>query len=304
MTTNRRSELIPDAAALELRTPSLTSVIEEALRKVLSGGVLEDQVKRIVQQEVALVLENLAESREPHLTTVGRQAAKIVSRFDPDEPEADITRWLETIEHLARAYGWSDEEKTSILRNRLRGSAKTWFDRRNVDDHPWAEWKAKLNGAFPKRRDFADMLEEMVNRHKRAGETMTAYFHKKLGLCERVDITDEKAVSCIIHGLPEELQADAHASKSGTPEELYNCFLVDLEVYKPPVEKRPHRSREKKRTAQSLDRPSKMPRTKLQRCFNCQRWDTHLSKDCPMPRLERCTQCGETGHTITECTHS
>lgn len=31
------------------------------------------------------------------------------------------------------------------------------------NDLPWTEWKAKLEEEFSRRRDFVDMLEELVN---------------------------------------------------------------------------------------------------------------------------------------------
>ncbi|CAG9812884.1 unnamed protein product [Phaedon cochleariae] len=37
------------------------------------------------------------------------------------------------------------------------------------------------------------------------------------------------------------------------------------------------------------------------RCFNCQMITNHLSRDCPLPRAERCIGCGVGGHRLAEC---
>lgn len=47
---------------------------------------------------------------------------------------------------------------------KLRGQASKWYNRLEDYDHTWEEWKKILLRAFPKHRDYASMLDEMVNR--------------------------------------------------------------------------------------------------------------------------------------------
>lgn len=81
---------------------------------------------------------------------------------------------------------------------------------------PWEECSKALKRAFPKRKDLLATLKEMVGRKKQVGETMSRYYHSKFALCEAVEIIGEDAVSCIIYGLPEELQANPRAYKCST----------------------------------------------------------------------------------------
>ena len=53
--------------------------------------------------------------------------------------------------------------------------------------------------------------------------------HAKLALCDRCDFSDEKAIYCIIRGLPLELQANARAFKYRSSRDLHSGFLVGLE---------------------------------------------------------------------------
>ena len=50
-----------------------------------------------------------------------------------------------------------------------------------------------LHRAFPRRHDFAKMVEELVAR-KMTMETMTQYFHVKLALSERCHFTGKEVV--------------------------------------------------------------------------------------------------------------
>ena len=92
------------------------------------------------------------------------------------------------------------------------------------------ERKNALRRAFPRRHDFAEMVEELVARKKMATETMTQYFHAKLSLCERCYFTEKEALS-IIWGLPLELQENARAFICRKADELYSGFLADLDHY-------------------------------------------------------------------------
>ena len=73
------------------------------------------------------------------------------------------------------------------------------------------------------------MVEELLSRKKMATETMTQYFHAKLGVCERYRFTGKEALSFIIRGLRLELQANTRVFKCRTVDELYSGFLADLD---------------------------------------------------------------------------
>ena len=187
------------------------------------------------------------------------------------------------------------------MQAKLRGAARTWFNLLHDYDLSWADWKATLRQAFPRRDDFAATLKELVERTKRSGETMTAYYHAKLALCERCGFSGEKAISCIIWGLPLDLQANARAFKCRSPGELYSGFLAGLEHYQSASssqEQRQHGGRKRSRRELcsistrkhgSGGRGGGSPDSgteggagsysakRLVRCYNCQEFGRHLS---------------------------
>ncbi|KAJ8954867.1 hypothetical protein NQ314_007006 [Rhamnusium bicolor] len=118
---------------------------------------------------------------------------------------------------------------------KLRGSAKAWFNKLDDFSCSWREWKANLRQAFPRQNDLAVSLEELVAIRKLPTEKMITYYHTKLALYGQCGFLGEKAVSCIIRGLPEELRANAYACSCATPEALYSGFLTGLEGYQTPV---------------------------------------------------------------------
>lgn len=164
-----------------------------------------------------------------------RMGSDMVEPFDPEDKFANVDRWLSMIDQLGEVHGWSEYEKSYFMQVKLRGSARAWFIRLDDFSCSWCEWKVKLRQAFPRQNNFAASLEEMIARRKLSTETMTTYYHAKLALCGQCEVTGEKAVSCIIQGLPEELRANAYACRCATPEALYSEFLTGLERYQTPM---------------------------------------------------------------------
>ncbi|KAJ8937961.1 hypothetical protein NQ314_011648 [Rhamnusium bicolor] len=139
---------------------------------------------------------------------------------------------------------------------------------------------------------------------------MTTYYHAKLALCGQCGVVGEKAVSCIIRGLPEELRANAYACRCATPEALYSEFLAGLEGYQTPVAAGNSRRGDQVSTGSGFRRagntsPSSEKRTAALRkenlrCYNCQKLG-HFSGECPEPRMERCRSCQQVGHKQADC---
>lgn len=159
---------------------------------------------------------------------------EMLEPFDPNDKDADIDHWLLTMDRLGDVYGWTAVERSYFTQVKLRGEARVWFNRLENIDRSWEEWKEALRRAFSKK-DFAVRVHELLERRKVPTETMSRYYHAKVKLCEACKFKGEDAVSLIIDGLPEELQALAQATKCVTPEALYTEFLTSQENYQPPT---------------------------------------------------------------------
>ncbi|CAK1592481.1 unnamed protein product [Parnassius mnemosyne] len=223
--------------------------------------------------------------------------AEVIPKFRPEDNTSNVSSWLHKIDQLGEIYGWDATEKQFLMQLRLRGSARRWYD--DLDDYnlDWDGWKRALEMAFPRSTDFVSRLEEMLARTKKDSETMTNYFHDKLSLIKKCNIVGENAISCIIRGLPVELQANAKAYKCRTPQLLYYGYLSSFENYKRIEAATPMRKSLWKRGTTDGSSATDQ-QTGVRQCYICRRLG-HVAQDCRSK--QRCENCQRNGHTSATC---
>lgn len=273
-------------------------------------------LERLMTQKLERMVEKYCSTSRPQRNVSGE---KIIPLFDPDNHEISVKNWLAKIDQLGLVHKWDDYAKIVIMQTRLAGQAQLWFSRLDEYNYTWDQWKSLLTNAFPRSFEYADMLEELVTRKKLQSESVTHYYHEKLAMCRRCRLDDAAALSCLIKGLPADLQYNARAFKCETPEEFYTGYLAAFENYRSKLDSRkndggylnyPRITKpdlDKRRTqdlativATPMTSRSGLPTSRKILCFRCNSAD-HMVRDCPVPDKRICKFCGQAGHNINKC---
>lgn len=254
-------------------------------------------LKTLLLQEVDRAFQELHYDT-PLLQRPKHRAASLIPEFDPDSEDCTVKAWLKKIEQLGEIHGWDDKTKSFHLQDKLKGQARKWYNRLDDYDYEWNEWKQLLLRAFPKHRDYANMLEEMSNRKKLPSESMTKYYQEKVALCFRCKLSDNATVSCVIRGLPQSLQSNAKAFQCDRPDELYEGFLSSFDDYRAPSFE--PRSTYKDISRQMPDKKSQPVNLETDPCPRCKKTG-HLVRSCPLPDQRTCFKCGLQGHIAPRC---
>lgn len=252
-------------------------------------------LKGLLVQEVDKAVRDL--QSDPSVKILPKhRAASLIPEFDPESEECTVRAWLKKIEQLGDIHNWDDKTKSFHLQEKLRGQARKWYNRLESYDYEWHEWKTLLVRAFPKHRDYCNVLEEMLNRKKLPTESMTKYYQDKVALCFQSKLSDSASVSCIIKGLPATLQANARAYQCERPDELYEGFLSALDDYRLPIPE----SRQPYREPRTAERKLIPVNTDTEACPRCKKTG-HLLRFCPLPDQRTCYKCGIQGHIAPRC---
>lgn len=312
--TNSRTPPRPTTLEVEARDEARSSFIES--RATTSSDSRIERLERLVER---LVEERpIAPTYLPQPVRALPLRADCIPEFAPGNPNLSSFKWIQKIEQLALVHQWDQKTMVFNMQSRLTGLARKWYDNLSSYQKTWDEWKALILKTFPEHRDFASLLRSLVNRFKLPTETWEQYYFNKLDLVNACDITEKKAVSCLIDGITDPtIQAGARAGRFNTPDELYAEYISALrsegsnsalqasnsnrDTYlnhrrgtKRPFENQRYGSNDQKKMKNDLNSKIVPPR-----CYNCKD-KGHFSNNCTKPRIE-CTACKRLGHLAKDC---
>lgn len=235
-----------------------------------------------------------------NLPNAGRSSVRpeAIPYFDPDEQNQDISVWCNKIDEMREIFGWTEEATIFHALAKLEGLAKKWYNGLGSIKNSWNEWKQKLKRAFPSKRDYSELLEEMLRRRKRPDESYANYFHEKLALLNTCKIGGRDAVSCLIAGIREQhLVAAAKAADYADPECLYDFLRTLNEPVRTPIIRHEPPAKRFKRMAPATSGDVN--------CYKCGKRG-HLSRECKKGRsadrgLKTCSYCQRPGHLAEYC---
>lgn len=252
----------------------------------LSTSSSDDVVNRLADA-LSSALRNMPS------TSAGRSPmirGDVVPPFNPDDVNQDIDAWCVKIDEIKNMFGWSEDVTIFNSISKLEGLAAVWYKGLRSVNFTWEEWKEKLRRSFPSKRDYHELLEDMMKRKKRTDETFAQYFYEKQALLNACNITGREAVSCIIGGISDtHIRVGAKAANCNDPESLFD-YLRNL----------------------NDETTARVPFKKMFSgvCFNCKK-PGHVRRLCPNTKkdnnrssevqMKHCYYCKEPGHFATSC---
>lgn len=265
--------------------PSATHVSEDSGLSSATNPPPSKKGRSLEVSDMAEIMSSFAASLASSLTTnlqmaaIGassrpKASADAVPKFDPSDKKGPTAkRWLEQLEQLRAANLWSEAMTIHFMQARLAGSACTWYNNLESLNHSWEEWKVMIERAFPSKIDYAELLSEMLGRQKQSTESYITYYYDKMALLHRLKITGENAVSCVIHGIPNNLiRTGARGGQYTEPTDLLN-YLTSVGSA---IDSTGQKSDKKP----SGDKPSgAQPKKPTIKCYTCGELG-HLSRDC------------------------
>lgn len=219
-----------------------------------------------------------------------------IPEFDPSNKEQTIDIWLNKIEECRILYKWSEPQLLHYILPKLTGVARVWYQGLPSLNYTWPEWKEKLIKTFPSIQNYAQLLNEMLDRKVRVNETLETYFYHKMNLLNRCEISGKKAIDCIIYGLEDRgMRLGAQAANYSQPEDLLSYFKsVKIEDVK---DRRSMMFRKQNEPPASNNSRPLSSSTII--CFNCGE-QGHPSFKCAKP-LVSCSVCKRLGHQSSAC---
>uniref|UniRef100_A0A1B0DFT3 Uncharacterized protein n=1 Tax=Phlebotomus papatasi TaxID=29031 RepID=A0A1B0DFT3_PHLPP len=131
----------------------------------------------------------------------GREAQYAIPKFYPPNDPCNPAKWIEDIEILMVANGWESQQTRFYASTRLRGASEKWYLARHREVQDWDAFKNGVLQAFPETNDFGQIHERLMNRKRKASESLEDYVYDVQRMAMSANMNDNQIRKYVLSGL-------------------------------------------------------------------------------------------------------
>lgn len=236
----------------------------------------------------------------------------MVPEFDPLTDK--VNNWLNIVDLHAKTFNWNDQVIIYQAVNKLKGTAKTWYDSFLKNESCWAswrwkQWRDKISFTFQTKRNMFTLLKEIIDSKPLTQQHLYEfYFQQKCKIDKlSVNFSDQDIISIITGNIDDpNISASVDAGSINTCDQLasflhgrlsssHNTSHGAVGEYKVPQIGNSCKSEQSNRIAVSNQSVTTAKTTKQITCFGC--GGNHKRNVC----TETCKYCSKKGHSENYC---
>lgn len=147
-------------------------------------------------------------------------------------PDEDVDDWLTEFDKRCEDVQLEGEQRLSVARDLLKGTAKLWNETYEKTINDWQTFKRKITAHFMlvSGIDQFTLGQKLYNRQQQPNEDGMSYFHSMIRLCSKVNpsMDDTTRVKHLIKGLSMETKMYMEVTKPQNTDDFLQA-LVKLE---------------------------------------------------------------------------
>lgn len=311
-----REDAVPNMNSTSIRVdgsphnqPSGSRVVNEDIDRerefLRRERELLERERQLLQREKTFLNESTFDRTAGGGLLAGRDLAeRLLPDFDPSKITGFTTeRWIQRVEGVAKAYGWSNAMLLAHVVPKLRGAAKQWVECNLEDISTWENFKARLIRSFPSQMDQADIHLALTKRKKGRDETYEEYVFAMKALACRGEIRDDSLIKYVINGLYNRDMVNVLAMQEFQD---VDDFLNKIRKYEGMIGRNnqvlPERGTSSREGSFKRSYVGSGKTSTEVKCFNCSELG-HYASRCPRTQKSRrsCFSCGSDGHLAATC---
>lgn len=241
--------------------------------------------------------------------------ASVIPEFDPLVD--NVNMWINVVEANAHAFGWSDQMMIYQALQKLRNTAKTWYDSLQKNHTSWTawkwqEWRATLLETFQIKRNMHSMLKTLIEMKPYDGQSLYEFYFQQKNQIDRLGLqfSEQDIISIVVGSIGDTniitaAEAGNFRHSDDLASLLHGRIHTAIESNKtnknnPLLLGKQHASRTFSTNSAYKPRPVS---TSLRPQINCYRCGEagHRRVDCSMNDTVRCNKCNILGHMEAAC---
>lgn len=111
------------------------------------------------------------------------------------------SEWLKDINNTATLHHWPENAKLQMACSHLTGPARDWYIAHLDEFTNWATFESAFKRTFVGELSYTQRFAKMQDRIQNRGESVNAYFHSKMRLCQSLKLDFSDIKENIIMGL-------------------------------------------------------------------------------------------------------
>lgn len=164
-------------------------------------------VDDVIQQTVRAILAyKRTEAAEitrspPKVAYTNKQLAELIPEFTGVTEDVDADAWLKRVDAVQTAYQVDDKILHLLVVGKMTGTARDWYH--SKVEHvtmTWQEIKHELKLYFTSRPERVQLMKRFEARRWKQRERFSDYYHDKLKLGNRLNLSEEDMIAYIIDG--------------------------------------------------------------------------------------------------------
>lgn len=228
--------------------------------------------------------------------------SSVIPEFDPLID--DIQMWINVVEANARAFSWSDRVLQYQALQKLRNTAKTWYDSLQKNKTRWTTWKWKdwrttLLETFQVKRNMYSLLKDLVQTKPKDGQSLYEFYFQQRGKIDkmRLAFSEQDIVSIIVGSIGDKnISTAAEAGNFKYCDDLASFLHGKIHC---DSDQKPMLKQNNSQNKNS----SRLPYNNLDRKSEASSNVSNNSSVTSVNPNITCFRCGEPGHKKTQCNH-
>lgn len=209
-----------------------------------------------------------------------------------------VNDWIEIVQYNANIYQWPDNITIFQALNKLKGTAKMWYDsyvesELGWSQYTWSKWKSILISTFQSKRNAFKLLMDIVNHKPTEGCSLYDFYFEHLSIINKlkVNFSDSDKISLICGAIDDSNIISAIETSNMSDLNLLSAYLKN-KIYKSPSNTTQNNFRSNS-TSQCMKNKNQI--------------SIHQPSTSKQPFVDKskltCIACGKIGHDRSLCRH-